>query len=182
MSFRSVIVTASVTALCAAGALVPVSTAAAAEHPSSLGSQTTSDPSGRISEGTILRAIDEARAVGAVREERTNGDGSHTVLFEGANGVSLELNESTPEGRLSAGSDSYGGTYVAFDAFDQNLMIGGAMSAIAAGLCALGPAICVVANVAAVLASTAIGNGGGIRCGTKALRVYPVSHRAPRCA
>ncbi|WP_217483588.1 hypothetical protein [Curtobacterium sp. Csp2] len=63
---------------------------------------------------------------------------------------------STPEGRLSAGSDSYGGTYVAFNAFDQNLIIGGAMSA--------------------------IGDGGGIRCGTKALRVCPVSHRAPRCA
>jgi hypothetical protein len=50
------------------------------------------------------------------------------------------------------------------------------------GMCALGPAVCAVANVAALLASNAIGSGGGIRCGTKSLRVYPVSHRAPRCA
>ena len=39
-----------------------------------------------------------------------------------------------------------------------------------------------IANVAAVLASTAIGNGGGIRCGTKSLRVYPTTNKAPRCA
>jgi len=134
-----------------------------------------------VTTDVIREAIAEARRAGAVAEERISADGSEVVVIRDENGGTLELGVPRPHSRLATGSDKYG-MYVAFNAFDQNLIISGAMTAIAAGMCALGPAVCVVANVAAVLASTAIGSGGGIRCGTKSLRVYPVSHRAPRCA
>lgn len=135
-----------------------------------------------ISAETIQEAVTQARAAHAVVKESINADGSTVVAIAGANGTVMELSVTDEQTRLSAGSDSYGGTYVGFNAFDQNLIISGAMTAIAAGMCALGPAVCAVANVAAVLASTAIGSGGGIRCGTKSLRVYPISHKKPRCA
>jgi hypothetical protein len=134
-----------------------------------------------VTAAVIREAVAEARRAGAVVEERAGADGTQVVVIEGEDGAALELGVPDSGSRLAAGSDKYG-MYVAFNAFDQNLIISGAMTAIAASMCALGPAVCAVANVAAVLASSAIGSGGGIRCGTKSLRVYPVSHRAPRCA
>ncbi|MFJ3384609.1 MULTISPECIES: hypothetical protein [unclassified Curtobacterium] len=136
----------------------------------------------RITPDTMRRAVSEARAAGAIRDERINADGALSVVVEGTNGATLELSALGQDARLGTGSDSYGGMYVAFNAFDQNLVISGAMTAIAAGMCALGPAVCAVATVAGLLASTAIGNAGGVRCGTKSLRVYPISHKTPRCA
>ncbi len=136
---------------------------------------------GSVTMETVHRAIDEARSAGAITAEHTAADGTTTVVIEGEDGTTLELNTGGPDARLGTGSDRYG-MYVAFNAFDQNLIISGALTAIASGMCALGPAVCAVAQVAALLASNAIGSGGGIRCGTKSLRVYPVSHHAPRCA
>lgn len=134
-----------------------------------------------VTEATVRQAVSEARAAGAIEEVRVDADGARSVVIRGDNGASLEVSD--PSGsRLSTGSDSYGGMFVGFNAFDQNLIIAGAMTAIAAGMCALGPAVCVIANVAALLASTAIGNAGGVQCGTKSLRVYPISQKKPRCA
>lgn len=140
-------------------------------------------PSSKITVDTMRQAIAEARDAGAVLEERISPDGTLVAVVATEEGASFELAVPTRgDERLSAGSDSYGGMFVGFNAFDQNLIISGAMTAIAAGMCALGPAVCAVANVAAVLASAAIGSSGGVRCGTKSLRVYPVSRKAPRCA
>jgi hypothetical protein len=134
-----------------------------------------------VTTAVIREAVAEARRAGAVIEQRAGADGTEVVVIEGENGAVLELGVPDSGSRLVAGSDRYS-MYVAFNAFDQNLIISGAMTAIAAGMCTLGPAVCAVANVAALLASNAIGSGGGIRCGTKSLRVYPVSRKAPRCA
>jgi hypothetical protein len=166
-------------AVVAAGLAVGPAARAEERRPSPVVDASAGQPP--ITADVIHEAISEARRAGAVSEERTNADGTEVVVIQDGNGGTLELGVPGPGSRLATGSDKYG-MYVAFNAFDQNLIISGAMTAIAAGMCALGPAVCVVANVAAVLASTAIGSGGGIRCGTKSLRVYPVSHKAPRCA
>lgn len=128
------------------------------------------------------QAIDEARAAGAVSDDVVNVDGTHAITIDAGGGVTLDLNTPAAPERLSSGSDSYGGLFVGFNAFDQSLVISGGMTAIAAGMCALGPAVCVVANVAAVIASTAITTSGGVQCGNKSLRVYPVTNKKPRCA
>lgn len=46
----------------------------------------------------------------------------------------------------------------------------------------LGPVVCAVATVAITIATVAVSTSGGVRCGTKSLRVYPVSNKNPRCA
>lgn len=166
-------------ALVAGGLVVgPVADAEAAPSHSVV---RTSGGHPEVTAAVVREAVAEARRAGAVIDERAGADGTDVVVIEGENGGVLELGVPDPGSRLAAGSDKYG-MYVAFNAFDQNLIISGAMTAIAAGMCTLGPAVCAVANVAAVLASNAIGSGGGIRCGTKSLRVYPVSNRTPRCA
>ena len=165
-----------------AGGLVSAPAANADERPTADRSVGVSDTdTDALTMETVSRAVEEARSAGAITAERVEADGSTTVVIEGAGGATMELTTGGPGARLGTGSDRYG-MYVAFNAFDQNLIISGALTAIASGMCALGPAVCAVAQVAAVLASNAIGNGGGIRCGSKALRVYPISHRAPRCA
>jgi hypothetical protein len=181
-TFRTALTVVPLTDVLVAGGMsaVPPAAAAAEEPAITVVDATRAHPV--ATSDTIRQAIAEAQAAGAVQEEKVNADGSAVVLIRGERGVTLELSNVKSSSRLGTGSDSYGGMYVAFNAFDQNLIISGAMTAIAAGMCALGPAVCVVANVAAVLASTAIGNGGGVRCGTKSLRVYPTSNRAPRCA
>lgn len=165
-----------------AGGLVNATAADAAESspttPPDAVNHTTTSP---LTIETVRRAVEEARSAGAITAERTAMDGSTTVVIEGNDGATMELDTGDSGARLGTGSDRYG-MYVAFNSFDQNLIISGALTAIASGMCALGPAVCAVAQVAALLASNAIGNGGGIRCGTKSLRVYPISHRAPRCA
>lgn len=179
--FRTTVAGIALSTALIAGGLFTAPSANAAEAsdpaPNVVDSATTG-----ITQDTIRRAIAEARSAGAIKEEKVNADGTKSVVIEGADGVTLELSAANPYARLATGSDSYGGMYVAFNSFDQNLVISGAMTAIAAGMCALGPAVCAVANVAAVLASTAIGSSGGVRCGTKSLRVYPISHKTPRCA
>jgi len=130
----------------------------------------------------IDRAIAEARSVGAVKEEIAAPDGSRTVVIEGSDGIQLELYQAGAHQRLSAGSDSYGGVYVGFNAFDQNLIISGAAAGLTAGICLLGPAVCAVGTVAITIATVAVTTNGGVRCGTKSLRVYPFSNRGPRCA
>lgn len=177
---RTVLTGIALTSALVTGGIGAAPPASAAEPTHNVVDGTRAHP--EITAETIRQAITEARAAGAVNEEKVNADGTEVVVIRGQRGVTLELSDVNPSSRLKTGSDSYGGMYVAFNAFDQNLIISGAMTAIAAGMCALGPAVCVVANVAAVLASTAIGNGGGIRCGTKSLRVYPTTNKAPRCA
>jgi hypothetical protein len=83
----------------------------------------------------------------------------------------MELTETNPRERLSAGSDNYGGVYVGFNAFDQNLIISGAAAGLTAGICLLGPAVCAVATVAITTATVAVTTSGGVQCGTKSLRV-----------
>ncbi|PZE94763.1 hypothetical protein DEI95_04895 [Curtobacterium sp. MCBD17_008] len=166
-------------ALVAAGLVVGPAAEAEVAPMQPIVSASEGDPA--VTDAVIREALAEARRAGAVVEERAGADGTEVVVIEGEDGAVLELGVPDSGSRLAAGPDKYG-MYVAFNAFDQNLIISGAMTAIAASMCALGPAVCAVANVAAVLASSAIGSGGGIRCGTKSLRVYPVSHRAPRCA
>lgn len=182
-TFRSTLTGISLSAALIAGGLFGTPGASAADAPPRTPAAVAHGGSGTtITPATFRRAVAEARAAGAVEAERVTPDGTRTVVIRGTQGARLVLSDPGRDARLGAGSDSYGGVYVAFNAFDQNLIISGAMSAIAAGMCALGPAICAVANVAAVLASSAITSSGGVRCGTKSLRVYPVSHRAPRCA
>lgn len=135
-----------------------------------------------ITSATFERAIAEARAAGAVTAEKTTADGSRIVTIDAGNGFSLELNDTTVRGRLSAGSDSYGGLFVGFNNFDQNLILGGAAAGMTAGICVLGPAVCAVATVAIVIATAAVSSSGGVQCGTKSLRVYPVTSKKPRCA
>lgn len=169
-------------ALVITGGLVNAPVANAATSPPVDASVTPIDADSRpLAMETVRRAVEEARSAGAITDERTEADGSKTVVIEGDDGATLELNTGGTSARLGAGTDKYG-MFVAFNAFDQNLIISGALTAIASAMCALGPAVCAVAQVAALLASNAISNGGGVRCGTKSLRVYPISHRAPRCA
>ncbi|MEN0101913.1 MAG: hypothetical protein AAGC90_03220 [Curtobacterium sp.] len=127
-------------------------------------------------------AVAEARSAGAVSEEAVHADGTRTVTIDGGNGFTMELTETNPRERLSVGSDNYGGVYVGFNAFDQNLIISGAAAGLTAGICLLGPAVCAVATVAITTATVAVTTSGGVQCGTKSLRVYPVTNKKPRCA
>lgn len=130
----------------------------------------------------VDQAITDAREAGAVTGEEVQPDGTSTVSIDAGNGFTLQLSKASPTQRLSAGSDSYGGVYVGFNSFDQNLIISGAAAGMTAGICVLGPAVCAVATVAITIATVAVSTSGGVQCGTKSLRVYPVSNKKPRCA
>jgi hypothetical protein len=167
-----------------AGSLLSAPTAEATEVPPTASRTVdTSRPYLKITPELVDRAIAEAREAGAVLGEQAHSDGTRTLVVDAGDGASITLGHiDDPRQRLSGGSDNYGGVYVGFNAFDQNLIISGAAAGLTAGICLLGPAVCAVATVAITLATVAVSTNGGVQCGTKSLRVYPISHKKPRCA
>ena len=181
--FRTSLVGMAAASALIAGSLFLAPAANAAEAPAAaptVVNVTQTHP--EITPEMVDEAIAEACAAGAVTKETVHADGSRGVTIDGGNGFTMELNETNPNARLSAGSDSYGGVYVGFNAFDQNLIISGAAAGLTAGICVLGPVVCAVATVAITIATVAVTTSGGVRCGTKSLRVYPVTNKKPRCA
>ncbi|GGL02692.1 hypothetical protein JOE58_003017 [Curtobacterium luteum] len=181
--FRTTLAGITLSSALIAGSLLMAPSANAAETPRSapiVVNVSATHP--EITLELINQAIADARAAGAVTGEKVQSDGTRTVTIDAGNGFTLDLNETNPQQRLSAGSDSYGGVYVGFNSFDQNLIISGAAAGLTAGICVLGPAVCAVATIAITIATVAVSTSGGVRCGTKSLRVYPVSNKNPRCA
>jgi hypothetical protein len=129
------------------------------------------------------QAIDEAKDSGYVTAQVEGRDGSRTTTLDLGQGFVFEVTEEgSREARLGAGSDSYG-AYVSFNATDQNVILTGAGFGLSAGICVLSAGtFCVVAGAIITAAFLAITSNGGIRCGTKRLRVYPFSGHNPRCA
>lgn len=181
--FRTTLTGIALTGALVAGGLIMAPAANATEAPRVAQDVIdVSETHPEITPEMVNQAIAEARSAGAVSGEKVQADGTRTVTITGGNGFTLELNETDPKQRLSAGSDSYGGVYVGFNAFDQNLILSGAAAGLTAGICVLGPVVCAVATVAITIATIAVSTSGGVRCGTKSLRVYPVSNKNPRCA
>ncbi|PZE87105.1 hypothetical protein DEI91_02090 [Curtobacterium sp. MCBD17_032] len=105
-------------------------------------------------------------------------DGSRTFTIA-VGAESIDLVEPRSTARLGAGRDR-NGLYVDVNSYDQGAIIGGGAAAANSGLCLLGPAVCAVATVAVVLASTAI-TTHGIRCGTQVMRVHLSGRPGPKC-
>jgi hypothetical protein len=132
------------------------------------------------SPAVAVQAIREADAAGAVTSDVTHADGSRTVTIT-AGDLDLALTVPGARARLGAGKDK-NGVFVDFNSFDQQMIIGGGGVIVAEGMCALGPAVCVIANVVVLLAVNAINNNGGVRCGSRSLRVHASGKPAPFCA
>lgn len=128
----------------------------------------------------VAEAIREADAAGAITGDVTSADGSRLVTIS-AGHLDLHLTVPGRNQRLGAGKDK-NGVFVDFNSFDQQVIIGGGGVIAAEGLCALGPAVCVIANVVVLLAFTAISNNGGVKCGKRVLRVHASGKPAPFCA
>ena len=128
----------------------------------------------------VAEAIREADAAGAITGDVTSADGSRLVTIS-AGHLDLHLTVPGRDRRLGAGKDK-NGVFVDFNSFDQQVIIGGGGVIAAEGLCALGPAVCVIANVVVLLAFTAISNNGGVKCGKRVLRVHASGKPAPFCA
>ncbi|MFJ3321495.1 hypothetical protein [Curtobacterium sp. NPDC086286] len=131
----------------------------------------------------IEQAITEARAVGAVTSTVATPDGSVTTIDLG-DGFVFDLVTAPTTQRIGAGRDSKG-TFVSFNATDQNMIISGSAFALGAAVCAVsGGTFCVVVGAILTAATVAITGSGAIRCGTKQLRVYPFAGGKvkPRCA
>lgn len=134
-----------------------------------------------ITPAQLDRAIDEADALGYVTEQAGNADGSRTTTVDLGQGFVFDVTQTDPQLKIGANTDSYG-AYVSFNATDQNLIISGATFGIGAGLCVVSAGVfCVVAGAILTVATVALTQNGGVRCGSKALRVYPFSGRKPRC-
>jgi hypothetical protein len=140
-------------------------------------------PLDTITPAQLDHAIEEAGEAGYVKKQTENADGSRTTTLDVGQGFVFDvIQEGTPQARLGAGTDSYG-AYVSFNSTDQNMIISGATFGIAAGLCVVSAGVfCVVAGAILTVATVALTQNGGVRCGTKAMRVYPFSGHEPRCA
>ena len=179
MPSRSITITclSTTVALTLSSLLWSPSAAAALDQPT-VGTPSYSSPA--TSPTLALQAIREADAAGAVTRDVTEADGSRSVTIR-TEGLDLNLTVPGPSARLGAGKDK-NGVFVDFNSFDQQVIIGGGGVLAAESLCALGPAVCVIANVVVVFAFTAISNNGGVRCGSRSLRVHASGRPAPYCA
>jgi hypothetical protein len=131
----------------------------------------------------IEQSIAEARAMGAVTNEVETPDGTVTTTIDLGDGFAFDLVRASKAERLGAGKDSKG-TFVSFNATDQNMIISGSAFALGAAVCAVsGGTFCVVVGAILTAATVAITGSGAIRCGTKQLRVYPFAGGKvkPRC-
>jgi hypothetical protein len=131
-----------------------------------------------ITADDIRRAVSEARENGAVTSTAVSADGTRTTTIAVQAG-SIELVEPGVSTRLGAGSDK-NGAYVDFNQYDQGVILGGAGIGLAAGLCLLGPAVCVIANAAILLATTAI-TTHHLQCGSRVMRVHLSGKPGPKC-
>jgi hypothetical protein len=137
-----------------------------------------------ITPAQAARAITEAEQAGAVTDHVTAANGTTTTTFDLGNGFVFDLVQPSAGQRIGVGTDSRG-VFVSFNATDQNMIISGAAFGLGAGLCAVGgPAFCVITGAILTVATVAITGSGAIRCGTRALRVYPFTggRVSPRCA
>ncbi|MBF4607943.1 hypothetical protein [Curtobacterium sp. VKM Ac-1393] len=132
-----------------------------------------------VTPALVNEAIAEARRAGAVKREDVQPDGTRSVTIDGGDGFEFTLNETDPRQRLGFGSDNRG-VYIAFNTFDQNVIIGGTGAALLVGICALGPAACVVGDAAVILGASYIATHS--KCPSpKSVRVYPVTKKSSRC-
>lgn len=141
-------------------------------------SAATSAPLPTITADDVRRAVTEAQDRGAVSSTAVASDGTRTTTIT-VEGGSLDLVEPGISGRLGAGSDK-NGAYVDFNQYDQGVILGGAGIGLAAGLCLLGPAVCVIANAAILLATTAI-TTHHLQCGSRVMRVHLSGKPGPKC-
>ncbi|WP_242089025.1 hypothetical protein [Curtobacterium sp. DN_7.5] len=126
-----------------------------------------------ISPEQLAAALGEARADGLVVANSERADGSTVTRIDLGDGFTFDLVTERSRERIGAGTDSKG-TYVSFNATDQNMIISGAAFALGAAVCAVsGGTFCVVVGAILTAATVAITGSGAIRCGTKQLRVYP---------
>lgn len=161
-----------------AGGLVAAPAASAADTPQS-GVVNVGTGHPEVTPELVNEAIAEARQAGAVKREDVQRDGTRSVTIDGGNGFEFTLNETDPRQRLAFGSDNRG-VYIAFNAFDQNVIIGGTGAALLVGICALGPAACVVGNAAVILGASYLATHS--KCPSpKSVRVYPVTKKSSRC-
>ncbi len=136
-----------------------------------------------VSSEQLALAIAEARADGLVVADSRGADGSRTTTVDLGDGFTFDLVTERSGERIGAGKDSKG-TYVSFNATDQNMIISGAAFGLGAAVCAVsGGTFCVVVGAILTAATVAITGSGAIRCGTKQLRVYPFAGGKvkPRC-
>ncbi|MFJ4297848.1 hypothetical protein [Curtobacterium sp. NPDC089689] len=136
-----------------------------------------------VSSEQLALALAEARADGLVVADSQGADGSTTTTVDLGDGFTFDLVTERSGERIGAGKDSRG-TYVSFNATDQNMIISGAAFALGAAVCAVsGGTFCVVVGAILTAATVAITGSGAIRCGTKQLRVYPFAGGKvkPRC-
>ena len=137
----------------------------------------------QVTSQQLAVAMQEARELGYVQSETLNRDGSLTTTIDLGDGFTFDVVQADePASRLGAGKDSIG-SYVSFNATDQNAIISGAAFGLGAALCVISAGtFCIVAGAIITAATVAMQGSGGIRCGTKALRVYPFVSHKPRCA
>lgn len=164
-------------ALVTAGIVAAPAATAAPSAPAALNYAVLAAGMPAITQETAERAIDEARAAGALSAETVRPDGSQVYTIT-AGSMSFDLGVRSERSRLGAGNDK-NGVYVDFNEYDQGVILSGAGSGLAAAACLLGPAVCAIASVVIVLAGTAI--GGNLKCGHKVMRVHATGRPAPYC-
>lgn len=179
--FRSSLVGIALSTILVAGGLTFASPAVAAEQSSSTDAY---ELLANVSPTEIARAIAEADEAGLVTKQMRAPNGTVTTTIDLGDGFVFDLTRPTAHQRIGVGTDARG-VYVSFNATDQNMIISGAAFGLSAGLCAVGgPAFCVITGAIITMATVAITGSGAIRCGRKALRVYPFAggRVKPRCA
>jgi hypothetical protein len=114
-------------------------------------------PVSDISDQQLAEAVQEARALGYVRSEILDRDGSLRTTIDLSDGFTFEVIRKTePTPRLGAGKDSIG-SYVSFNATDQNAIISGAAFGLGAALCVISAGtFCLVAGVIITAATVAM--------------------------
>ena len=132
-----------------------------------------------ITQHTLTRAIDEAYAAGAVTKDDIDESGHRTVTADLGDGLSIVLADRVPSERIAFGSDGRG-AYIAFNSWDQNVILGGTGAILVTAICGLGPAACIIANTAVVLGASWLATHS--KCPSpKSVRVYPVTKKPGRC-
>jgi hypothetical protein len=161
-----------------AGGLVSALPAEAAA-PDLTEGETVSDLRPAVTQQTLDRAIAEAHDADAVTDDQMDALGRRAVTIDAGDGLSVVLASGGPSERLALGSDGRG-AYIAFNSFDQNVIIGGAGAALVTGICALGPAACAIANAAVIMGASWLATHS--KCPSpKSVRVYPITKKPARC-
>ncbi|MEK6343005.1 MAG: hypothetical protein V4737_04060, partial [Curtobacterium sp.] len=89
-----------------------------------------------VSSEQLAVALQEARADGLVVADSEGADGSTTTRIDLGDGFTFDVVSDRSSERIGAGKDSKG-TYVSFNATDQNMIISGAAFALGAAVCAV---------------------------------------------